>query len=238
MAKKKLQRFAEMKSFDCVFEPDNAVMTSGNYHMKGQWHADYFGNKNPITLELGCGKGEYTIALAGMYPKRNFIGIDIKGARLWRGAKTVEQSGMKNVAFLRMKLEFITSFFAPGEVSDIWLTFSDPQPLDHKGTKRLTAQSFLDRYARILAPDGNIHVKTDSDFLYNETLKVIEKGNHNLLTHSPDIYGPDFMKFTPAQREILGVKTFYEGKFLAKKENINYIHFQLNEQSYQTQREE
>lgn len=238
MAKKKLQHFAEMKTFRCVFEPDNETMVSGDFEMKGQWHSEYFENKNPITLELGCGKGEYTIALAGMYPKRNFIGVDIKGARLWRGAKTVEQSGMKNVAFLRIKLEFITNFFAPGEVQDIWLTFSDPQPRDHKGTKRLTAQSFLDRYAKILAPDGNIHVKTDSDFLYHETLKVIEKGNHKLLTHSPDIYGADSVQFTPAQREILAVKTFYEGKFLAKKENINYIHFQLNEQAYQTQREE
>ena len=238
MAKKKLQRFAEMKEFDCVFEPENDVMTGGDYHMKGRWHSDYFANQNPITLELGCGKGEYTIALAGMYPNRNFIGIDIKGARLWRGAKTVEQSGMDNVAFLRMKVEFISNFFAPGEVQDIWLTFSDPQILDHKGTKRLSAQSFLDRYSKILAPDGNIHVKTDSNFLYDATLKAIENGDHKLLTHSNDIYGNGFLDFTSAQREILGVRTFYEGKFLAKKENINYIHFQLNEQAYQTQREE
>ncbi|NEN22956.1 tRNA (guanosine(46)-N7)-methyltransferase TrmB [Cryomorpha ignava] len=234
MAKKKLQRFAEMKAFDCVFEPENDVMTGGDFHMKGRWHSDYFGNRNPITLELGCGKGEYTIALAGMYPKRNFIGIDIKGARLWRGAKTVDQSGMDNVAFLRMKVEFISNFFAPGEVQDIWLTFSDPQILDHKGTKRLSAQSFLDRYAKILARDGNIHVKTDSNFLYDATLKAIEKGAHKLLTHSNDIYGSGFSDFTLAQREILGVRTFYEGKFLAKKENINYIHFQLNEQAHQT----
>jgi len=237
MAKKKLQHFAELKTFKCVFEPENDEMTSGDHPMKGRWHADYFGNENPITLELGCGKGEYTIALAGMYPKRNFIGVDIKGARLWRGAKTVDQSGMKNVAFLRIKIEFLTHFFAPNEIQDIWLTFSDPQPRDHKGTKRLTAQSFLDRYAEIMAPTGDIHVKTDSDFLYRETLKVIEKGKHKPVIHSPDIYGNDHSKFTPEQREILGVKTFYEGKFLAEKENINYIHFQLNEQSYKNQRE-
>lgn len=237
MAKKKNQRFEEMKSFPCVFEPENEVMRTDNHFLKGKWHSDFFKNQNPITIELGCGKGEYTIALAGMNPKRNFVGIDIKGARLWRGAKTVQQSGMKNVAFLRIKIEFLEHFFAPGEVQDIWLTFSDPQPRDHKGTKRLTAETFLNRYRKILASDGNIHVKTDSDFLYIETLKVIEKGNHKLVQHSPDIYGGDFMKFSAGEREILGVKTFYESKFLAEKQNINYIHFQLNDAAHQAIRE-
>lgn len=237
MAKKKNQRFAEMKSFSSVFEPENEIMRTDNHFMKGQWHDLFFKNQNPITIELGCGKGEYTIALAGMNPQRNFIGIDIKGARLWRGAKTVEQSGMKNVAFLRIKIEFLEHFFAPGEVQNIWLTFSDPQPRDHKGTKRLTAESFLNRYSRILADGGNIHVKTDSDFLYHQTLKTIEKGNHKLIKHSPDIYGGDFMKFSAAEREILGVKTFYESKFLAVQKNINYIHFQLNDTAHQAIRE-
>src|SRR5690554_6924254 len=191
MAKKKLQHFAELKTFKCVFEPENDENTSGDHPTKGRWQAKYFGNENPITLELGCGKGEYTIALAGMYPKRNFIGVDIKGARLWRGAKTVDQSGMKNVAFLRIKIEFLTHFFAPNEIQDIWLTFSDPQPRDHKGTKRLTAQSFLDRYAEIMALDGNIHVKTDSDLLYRETLKVIEKEKQKTVIHSHNIVVTD-----------------------------------------------
>lgn len=231
MAKKKLKHFAEMKTFRCVFEPDKEVMLTGDYYMKGNWNRDYFQNDNPITLELGCGKGEYTIALAGMYPNRNFIGIDIKGARMWRGAKTVEQSGMKNVAFLRIKIEFISHFFAPGEVKDIWLTFSDPQPRDKKGSRRLTAQRFLDRYAQIMAPDGDIHVKTDSDLLYRETMKVIREKNHNPIIHASDIYGEDHRRLTPKQREILAVKTFYESKFLAQNEKIKYIHFQLNERA-------
>ena len=212
-------------------------MRSDHYPLRGHWKQEYFKNENPVTLELGCGKGEYTIALAGMYPHRNFIGIDVKGARLWRGAKTVEKSGMPNVAFLRIKIEFINHFFAPGEVDEIWLTFSDPQPRDHRGSKRLTSQSFLDRYRQILHPDGHIHVKTDSDFLYRKTLAAIHDGNHRLVKHSSDIYGPDFMTFSPAEREILGVKTFYEQKFLEQKENINYIHFQLSNANGQAQRE-
>ena len=235
MAKKKLQHFAEMKTFNCVFEPDNETMTGGNFYMKGNWHRDYFKNDNPITLELGCGKGEYTIALAGMYPNRNFIGIDIKGARMWRGAKTVEKSQMKNVAFLRMKIEFITSFFAPGEVDEIWLTFSDPQPRDRKGSKRLTAARFLEKYAGILTPHGSVHVKTDSDLLYRETMKTIREEAHKPIIHAEDIYGKDHNRFSLPQREILSVKTFYENKFLAENEKIKYIHFKLNEQLYQNQ---
>lgn len=233
MAKKKLQQFAEMKTFNCVFEPDNEVMIGGDYHMKGNWHRNYFKNDNPITLELGCGKGEYTIAMAGMFPHRNFIGIDIKGARMWRGAKTVEQSQMKNVAFLRMKIEFISHFFAAGEVAEIWLTFSDPQPRDRKGSKRLTAQRFLEKYADVLTPGGSVHVKTDSDLLYRETMKTISEQNHTPMIHAEDIYGKDHNRFSLQQREILSIKTFYENKFLAEKEKIKYIHFQLNEQHYQ-----
>lgn len=233
MAKKKLQQFAELKTFKCVFEPDNETVIGENFYMKGNWHRDYFKNENPITLELGCGKGEYTIALAGMFPNRNFIGIDIKGARMWRGAKTVEQSQMKNVAFLRMRIEFITHFFASGEVDEIWLTFSDPQPRDRKGSKRLTAQRFLEKYSEILTPGGSVHVKTDSDVLYRETMKTILEGNHEPVIHADDIYGNDHNRFSPQQREILSVRTFYENKFLAENEKIKYIHFQLNEQLYQ-----
>ncbi len=227
-----------MDGFDCVFQPSNEEMVSGTYHMKGRWLMDYFKNSNPITLELGCGKGEYTIALAGMYPNRNFIGIDVKGARLWRGAKTAVQARMGNVAFIRTKIEFINSFFAEAEVEEIWLTFSDPQLRDHKGTKRLSSSLFLGRYARILSPHGTIHLKTDSDFLYHRTLETIAADGHCILTASANVYGADMAIFTAEQREILAVKTFYEQKFLAKGENINYVHFELHDQAYQAQREE
>lgn len=237
MAKKKLQHFSEMKTFSCVFEPENEEMRSDNNPIKGRWKRDYFQNANPITVELGCGKGEYTIALARMHPNRNFVGIDVKGARLWRGAKTVAQSKMKNVAFLRIKIEFLTHFFAPSEIEELWLTFSDPQLGDHKGSKRLTAQKFLERYRQVLSHDGNIYVKTDSDFLYSKTLEVIAAGEHRLIKKSPDIYGRDFTQFSPAERDILGVKTFYEQMFLEREEKINYIHFQLNDAFHQARRE-
>jgi tRNA (guanine-N7-)-methyltransferase len=232
MAKHKLAHVAEMKTFSCVFEPENEVMIAPNYFMKGRWNNDFFKNDQPITIELGCGKGEYTIALARKYPHRNFIGIDIKGARLWRGSKTADEEQMPNVAFLRIKIEFIENFFSAGEVDEIWLTFSDPQPKDKKGTKRLTSQLFMNRYGRLLKPGGEIHVKTDSRFLYDETMKMIGLGGHHIIESSADIYGIDFAKFSPDQQEILQVKTFYERKFLGIGNPIHYIRFQLNDSTH------
>jgi tRNA (guanine-N7-)-methyltransferase len=233
MAKHKLAHFAEMKTFSCVFEPENEVMRTPDFYMKGKWNERYFGNDHPITIELGCGKGEYTIALARKYPNRNFIGIDIKGARLWRGSKTVDEEQIPNVAFLRIKVEFINNFFAPGEVDEIWLTFSDPQPKDKKGTKRLTSALFMQRYARTMKPAGQIHVKTDSRFLFDATMAMIASENHQLIEASDDIYERDFHKFSPEQQEILQVKTFYEKKFLNLGQPIHYIRFTLNDSAYQ-----
>lgn len=232
MAKKKNERFEEMKSFSCVFEPENEEMRDETSPLKGKWNRDYFKNDNPITLELGCGKGEYTIAMAKKYPDRNFIGIDIKGARLWRGCKTAHEENLDNVGFLRIKIEFIENFFGSDEVSEIWLTFSDPQPKDRKGTKRLTGQYFMGRYANILKKDGYIHVKTDSRFLYDRTREVIEEQDHHLLTDSADVHGKDAAKFDADTAEILKVITFYERKFLEAGKNIHYLKFQLNEQTF------
>lgn len=232
MAKKKLQHFAEMKTFPCVFEPSNEVMVSGIHPIKGNWKTSYFKNDNPITIELGCGKGEYTIALARKYPNRNFVGADIKGARLWRGSKTVDDEGILNAAFVRTKIEFINTFFDEGEVDEIWLTFSDPQPKDKKGTKRLTGNEFNERYRKLLKKDGVIHVKTDSVFLYERTLEVIAENNHHIIDNTADLYGADFAKFSDDMQEILNVKTFYEMKFLSQGMPIHYVSFRLNNGSH------
>jgi tRNA (guanine-N7-)-methyltransferase len=229
MGKKKLQHFAEMETFGCMFQPSKAEMVSGAHHMKGKWKSDYFKNDHPITLELGCGKGEYAIALARKYPERNFIGVDVKGARLWRGGRTAEDEKLANVAFIRTKIEFITTFFAPAEVAEIWLTFSDPQIGDHKGSKRLSGEAFLTRYREFLAPKHLIHVKTDSAFLRKCTAETIATGGHVLHALTADLYGSDFEKFSEEEREILAVKTFYEEKYLMKGIMINYVKFSLSD---------
>ncbi len=238
MAKRKLEHFAEMKGFPCIFEPDNEVMTSGVHPIKGKWRTDFFKNDNPISIELGCGKGEYTVALARKYPNQNFIGADIKGARLWRGSKTVDEEGLSNAAFVRTKIEFINTFFEDGEVDEVWLTFSDPQPKDKKGTKRLTGPPFLERYRKLLKPGGTIHVKTDSVFLYERTMEEIEAGQHYILENTSNLYGSDFSTFSKDEQDILNVKTFYEEKFLSLGMPIHYISFKLNDENNQAQRKE
>ncbi len=232
MGKNKLRRFAEMKKQSCVFEPDKETLLEGRFDMKGKW-ASFFGNDNPITVELGCGKGEYTLALARKYPDRNFIGMDVKGARIWRGSKTAEEEGIPNVAFLRTKIEFVNHAFDFNEVSEIWLTFSDPQPKDKKGTKRLSGWTFLKRYGKLLKKDGLIHVKTDSQIFYDSTLETIEEGKHHLLKSSDDIYGRGREEFNEEEQEILAVKTFYEKKWLAIGKKIKYLRFRLNDSYYQ-----
>lgn len=233
MAKHKRAHFAEMKTFSCVFEPENEVMTAPDFELRGRWKRQYFKNENPITLELGCGKGEYTVALARKYPNRNFIGVDVKGARLWRGSKTADEEGITNIAFLRIKVEFLTNFFAESEIDEIWLTFSDPQPKDRKGSKRLTSHLFMQRYARILAPNGLLHVKTDSALLYAETVKMTAEANHHILADTANLYGADFNTFSADEQEILNVKTFYEQKFLIHNQPIHYLRFTLNDSAYQ-----
>ena len=229
MGKNKLAHFAEMKVLRCAIEPEKEEYIPGRHSLSGNWGKDFFGNDNPITLELGCGKGEYAIALARKYPDRNFIGVDVKGARLWRGCKTVEEEGLPNVAFLRIRIEFVHHFFHPGEVEHIWLTFSDPQPKDKKETKRLSGKHFLRRYAKFLAPGGRVHLKTDSSFLYHATHETIAKGEHCLLFDTADLYGEGLERLDADRRDLLQVKTFYEQKFLAQNKPIHYLCFTLND---------
>lgn len=225
MSKRKLAQFAENKTFDHVIEPDSRTMLEDRFELKEKWNSDFFKNDQPIVLELGCGKGEYSVELGRQFPDKNFIGVDIKGARIWRGAKTVEEEGIPNVAFLRTRIDFIASGFAPGEVDEIWLTFSDPV-VKGSPNRRLTSRVFIDRYRQVVKPGAIVHLKTDSDFLYDFTLQEIEQHGYELLEKSGDIYG-EMNRFDPDFREILQIKTFYEKKFLAEGDNINYCRFRI-----------
>lgn len=214
MAKKKLIRLSELETFTNVFQL--------RMELKGKWKQLVFGNTFPITLELACGKGEYTVALARNFPARNFIGIDIKGARIWRGAKTALEEKISNAVFLRTYIDHITEYFEPGEVAEIWITFPDPYHENSKMTKRLTSSVFLNRYRQILQPGGIIHLKTDDQLLYEFSLHTIAKENCRLLFNTADLYAsglPD---------EILSVKTFYEKQHLANGKTIKYIRFSFN----------
>ena len=223
MGKDKLKRFAENKTFACFVEPEFEEMFGVDHPLKGNWHRDFFKNDNPIVLELGCGKGEYTVALAERNPDKNFIGVDIKGARMWRGAKTATENGMANVGFLRTRIEFITSLFAPGEVAEIWITFPDPQLKTRRAKKRLTSPIFLTHYANMLAPDGWINLKTDSQHLYNYTQAVIERFGLKCEVANNDIYGSGYAD------EVLSVKTAYETVYLQRGLPITYTRFSLGE---------
>lgn len=224
MAKRKLAQFAENKTFRHVIEPTAEEVINDRLPLKGNWHRDFFGNQKPIVLELGCGKGEYSVGLGQRYPHLNFIGVDIKGARIWRGAKTVEEEGLTNVAFLRTRIDFITACFGAEEVSEIWLTFSDPMMKKRNEKRRLTARPFIERYLKILKPGGIVHLKTDSDFLYNYTLEQIEEYKYEVLHQTNDLYA-NLHLFDAEKQELLQIKTFYEQKFLATGKSINYCCF-------------
>ncbi|MFA7447925.1 MAG: tRNA (guanosine(46)-N7)-methyltransferase TrmB [Weeksellaceae bacterium] len=224
MAKNKIKRFAENKTFTNVFQPTREEMIE-NFELKGKWNSTYFKNNHPIVLELGCGKGEYSVALAEKFPDKNFIGIDIKGSRFWRGAKTALENEMHNVAFLRTQIELIDYAFAQGEVSEIWITFPDPQ-IKFKRTKhRLTHPEFLKRYHTVLNKDGIVHLKTDSEFLHGYTHGIIQMEGHDVLLTNHNVYNPDNFEMP---EEITSIQTFYEMKFLKEKKNITYIRFKLN----------
>ena len=173
MGKDKLRKFAENLTFKCMVQPEFDDIFHKDHPLKGKWHSDFFHNDNPIILELGCGRGEYTVALAERNPDKNYIGIDIKGARMWRGAKTATERGMSNVGFVRTRIEFIRSFFAEGEIAEIWITFPDPQLKSRRAKKRLTSPLFLADYKRMLEETGVINLKTDSKHLFNYTAAVI-----------------------------------------------------------------
>ena len=226
VGKNKLAHFNENASFSHVFEPNIKEALSGDNKLQGKW-SEFFGNHNPIVLELGCGKGEYTVAMARIYPNKNFIGVDIKGARIWRGAKTIEEEKINNAAFLRTKIEFAASFFKKDEVSEIWLTFSDPQLKDNREKHRLTHSRFLEIYQKILVSNGLIHLKTDSRFLADYTLDVLKKKKIKPEIIANDVYGADWSLLNEKEQKHLAIKTFYEKKFLKDEKSINYIRFSL-----------
>lgn len=232
--KKKLKQFAEVASFRNVLEPtlqeifiDKDKGVFGDHAMKGKWGEVFFRNNHPITLELACGKGEYTVAMARQYPGRNFLGIDIKGARIWRGAKTLLEENRTNAGFLRTRIDFITSFFAPGEVSEIWITFPDPQPQKNRERKRLTSPMFIARYRQFLAPNGVIHLKTDSDSIFDYTLEQISEHGYKTQFMSRDIYAETDKLKDPELAKLLQVKTHYEKIFTQVGHVIKYVRFSI-----------
>ena len=219
MAKNKLAKFAEMETLENVFQPTHEEVFRTDYKLKGKWGEQVFGNDHPIVLEVGCGKGEYSVGLGELYPEKNFIGLDIKGARMLTGAKTAKEKGMKNVVFLRTHAEELESIFAPREVSEIWITFPDPQMA--KARKRLTGTRFLSLYRKFLKEDGLIHLKTDSPFLYQYTAELVKVNHLPVNVNTDDLYG------VGVDDKILGIKTFYERQWLSRGKTIKYIQFSL-----------
>ncbi len=223
MGKGKLAKFADMDSYENVFQYPFSVLQEHPFTMQGRWREEYFKNDNPIVLELGCGKGEYAVELARLYPQVNFIGVDIKGARMWTGATQAMKEGLRNVAFLRTNIEFIDRFFAQDEVQQIWLTFSDPQMKSPR--KRLTSTWFLERYRRFLVDGGTIHLKTDSNFLFTYTSYLVEHNHMPLLFRTDDLYHASGLD--SETERILSIQTYYERMWMDRGLNIRYMKFQL-----------
>lgn len=219
MGKNKLKKFADMETIDFVFQYPFSKLRESGFPLKGHWHEEFFGNNNPIVLELGCGKGEYTVGLARRFPDKNFIGVDIKGARMWTGASQARDQELTNVAFLRTSIELIDSFFAPGEVEEIWITFPDPQM--KKARKRLTSTRFMELYRKILADGGTIHLKTDSPFLYRYTSLMTDLNRLPVDAATDDLYASGLAD------DILDIKTHYERQWLERGLSIKYIKFAL-----------
>lgn len=223
MSKGKLEKFAEMETFDNVFQYPYSVIENIPFEMKGKWREQYFHNDNPIVLELGCGKGEYTVGLAELYPDINFIGVDIKGARMWAGAKKAVTEGLKNAAFLRTNIEVIDRFFAPDEVQEIWLTFSDPQMKNAR--KRLSSTFFMNRYRKFLVDGGAVHLKTDSNFLFTYTKYMAEKNNLPIVECTEDLYHDE--NLSPETQKLLSIQTYYESMWIERGLNIRYLKINL-----------
>ena len=221
MGKGKLAKFADMASYENVFQYPYSVVEHVPFEMQGHWRDQYFHNQNPIVLELGCGKGEYTVELAKLYPDTNFIGVDIKGARMWTGATQALQEGLKNVAFLRTNIEIIERFFSEDEVQEIWLTFSDPQMKNPR--KRLTSTYFMERYRKFLVDGGIIHLKTDSNFLFTYTTYMVEHNHLPIEYRTEDLYGQSSI----FNSQLLTIQTYYESMWIARGLNIKYMKWQL-----------
>ncbi len=211
--KKKLERFAEVGTLTNVFQKDCTL--------KGKWNQDYFKNQQPIVLELGCGRGEYSVALSRLFPEKNFIGVDVKGNRIWRGAKTGLEENLVNLAYLRAQIELLPDYFAENEISEIWITFPDPQPQLSREKKRLTSPRFLENYRKIVKPNSIIHLKTDNEGLYNYTLELLTQMKIIPISYTSDLYHSDLLN------ELLEIKTTYESRYLREGKNITYLSFQL-----------
>jgi tRNA (guanine-N7-)-methyltransferase len=224
VGKNKLARWTEFGSYDNVIQPEIGEVAVKDHPFKGMWNEKIFKNGNPVVLELGCGKGEYTVGLATRFTEKNYIGIDIKGARMWRGAKTANEQGLPNVAFLRTRIEFITSFFSEDEIDEIWITFPDPHPGGRNSNKRLTSPWFLNSYRRLLKNKGVIHLKTDNVELYNYSKKVVTDNNLDLIVSTNDLYSENI------SNDILSIRTHYEKIFLNQGLKINYLSFRLDKE--------
>jgi tRNA (guanine-N7-)-methyltransferase len=223
VGKNKLSKFADLATYEHVVQITYKELQAEEFRFKGKWSEVFFGNSNPIILELGCGKGEYTVKLASHFPEFNFIGIDIKGSRMWKGATQAKDSGLKNVGFLRTNIENIRMFFAGGEVSEIWLTFPDPQM--KKTRKRLTATNFIESYRQIMVPNGIIHLKSDSNFMYRYTEAMVAENQFEVIRQTDDLYHSELLD------EVLAIQTFYEKQWLDRGLSIKYLAFRLSHQN-------
>ncbi|WP_047550084.1 tRNA (guanosine(46)-N7)-methyltransferase TrmB [Psychroserpens sp. Hel_I_66] len=222
-SKNKLKRFKENETFSNVFQPKREELVDSEYELKGNWNSEVFKNNNPLVLELGCGRGEYTVELAKKFPKKNFIGIDIKGARFWRGAKTAIEENLPNVAFIRTQIELVDFVFAKNEVDEIWITFPDPQ-IKYKRTKhRMTNSQFLNRYKTILKPEGFVNLKTDSEFMHGYTLGLLHGEGHEVVYANHNVY-----KQEGSPEEVTSIQTYYESQYLEHNKPITYIKFKIN----------
>ena len=221
-SKNKLKRFKENETFENVFQPTREEVTSGAFKLKGKWNADFFKNDKPIIVELGCGKGEYTIGLAERNSEANYIGIDVKGARFWRGAKTAVDTGLNNVAFIRTQIELLDYIFNENEIDEIWITFPDPQ-IKYKRTKhRMTNSEFLQLYKKVLKQDGIINLKTDSEFMHGYTLGLLHGEGHEVIYANHNVY-----KNEGSPKEVTEIQTFYENQYLEVNKAITYIRFKI-----------
>ena len=222
-SKNKLKRFKENETFSNVIQPTREEVLNNTLILKGNWNRDFFKNENPIVLELGCGKGEYSVNLATMFPEKNFLGIDIKGARFWRGAKTALAEKINNVGFLRTQIELVDFIFDENEIDEIWITFPDPQ-IKYKRTKhRMTNPDFLNKYKKILKPNGMVHLKTDSEYMHGYTLGLLEGLGLTIEYAHHDVYGT-----TNAPKEVTDIQTYYESQYLAINKKITYLRFNFS----------
>lgn len=223
VGKNKLAKFADMATYEHVVQVTFRELQEAGFKFRGKWSRDFFGNENPIVLELGCGKGEYTVKLARHFPGINFIGIDIKGSRMWKGATQAKNERLKNVGFLRTNIENIRMFFGEGEVSEIWLTFPDPQM--KRTRKRLTATNFIENYRRIMAPNGIVHLKSDSNFMYQYTEAMVLENGFEVIRQTDDLYQSELLD------ELLSIQTFYEKQWLDRGLTIKYLAFRMSHQN-------